>query len=283
MSRKNECKIVQDLLPNYVEGLTNEETNLFIEEHLRECNTCEKIFNNMKAEIQKPDKEVNKNEVNYIKKYNKKLKTLKTIIILILIIFITILGRKAIILSSLSEKAKENQAYDNYYIKLNSYQGDYFITTEIYNKGEDYLRTWTRFSTDTQEIQKMIYYKKGNDQILLQEIGENKYKKKSFIEGQIYPVTYIPTNLKDKIESIIFPNINSTYFSVTSTSCNGKKCYLIKNKNNESYIDKETGMAVRHIEKNNENDLVIDYDYKFNIVTDDDIKKPDITGYIIEE
>jgi len=70
MSRKNECKIVQDLLPNYVEGLTNEETNLFIEEHLRECNTCKKMFNNMKTEIQKPDKEVNKNEVNYIKKYN---------------------------------------------------------------------------------------------------------------------------------------------------------------------------------------------------------------------
>ena len=112
---------------------------------------------------------------------------------------------------------------------------------------------------------------------------ENKYIKKTFIEGQIYPVTYIPTNLKDKIESIIFLNINSTYFSVISTSCNGKKCYLIKDKNNESYIDKETGMAVRHIEKNNENDLVIDYDYKFNIVTDDDIKKPDITGYIIEE
>ena len=283
MSRKNECKIVQDLLPNYVEGLTNEETNLFIEEHLRECNTCKKKFNNMKTEIQKPDKEVNKNEVNYIKKYNIKLKTLKIIIIIILIIFITILGRKTIILLSLSEKAKENQSYDNYYIKLNSYQGDYFITTEIYNKGEDYLRTWTKFSTDTQEIQKMIYYKKGNDQILLQEIGENKYIKKSFIEGQIYPVTYIPTNLKDKIESIIFLNINSTYFSVISTSCNGKKCYLIKDKNNESYIDKETGMAVRHIEKNNENDLVIDYDYKFNIVTDNDIKKPDITGYIIEE
>ena len=89
MSRKNECKIVQDLLPNYVEGLTNEETNLFIEEHLRECNTCKKMFNNMKTEIQKPDKEVNKNEVNYIKKYNIKLKTLKIIIIIILIIFIT--------------------------------------------------------------------------------------------------------------------------------------------------------------------------------------------------
>lgn len=40
---------------------------------------------------------------------------------------------------------------------------------------------------------------------------------------------------------------------------------------------------MQDIEKNNENDLIIDYDYKFNIVTDDDIRKPDITGYIIEE
>lgn len=40
---------------------------------------------------------------------------------------------------------------------------------------------------------------------------------------------------------------------------------------------------MQDIEKNNENDLVIDYDYKFNIVTDNDKKKPDITGYIIEE
>ena len=30
---------------------------------------------------------------------------------------------------------------------------------------------------------------------------------------------------------------------------------------------------MQDIEKNNENDLVIDYDYKFNIVTDNDIKK----------
>ena len=42
------------------------------------------MFDNMKTEIQKPHKETNKNEVNYIKKYNIKLKTLKTIIIIIL-------------------------------------------------------------------------------------------------------------------------------------------------------------------------------------------------------
>ena len=30
MKEKKNCKIVQDLLPNYIEKLTNEETNIFI-------------------------------------------------------------------------------------------------------------------------------------------------------------------------------------------------------------------------------------------------------------
>ena len=44
MKEKKDCKIVQDLLPNYIENLTNEETNKFIDEHLKECNECQKIF-----------------------------------------------------------------------------------------------------------------------------------------------------------------------------------------------------------------------------------------------
>ena len=50
MKEKKDCKIVQDLLPNYIENLTNEETNKFIDEHLKECNECQKIFENMKKE-----------------------------------------------------------------------------------------------------------------------------------------------------------------------------------------------------------------------------------------
>ena len=37
MNENKDCKIVQDLLPNYIEKLTNEETNKYIEEHLNEC------------------------------------------------------------------------------------------------------------------------------------------------------------------------------------------------------------------------------------------------------
>ena len=42
MKENKECKIVQDLLPNYIEKLTNEETNKFIEEHLKNCEDCKK-------------------------------------------------------------------------------------------------------------------------------------------------------------------------------------------------------------------------------------------------
>ena len=44
---KKECKIVQDLLPSYVDKLTNEETNQYIEEHLKECKECQKVLENM--------------------------------------------------------------------------------------------------------------------------------------------------------------------------------------------------------------------------------------------
>lgn len=46
-----ECKIIQDLLPNYIEGLTNEETNKYIEKHLNECIECKNIWENMQKNL----------------------------------------------------------------------------------------------------------------------------------------------------------------------------------------------------------------------------------------
>ena len=50
MKERKECKIIQDLLPNYVEKLTNEETNTYIAEHLSQCEDCKKISDSMKIE-----------------------------------------------------------------------------------------------------------------------------------------------------------------------------------------------------------------------------------------
>ena len=60
MENKEKCKIVQDLLPNYIDKLTSEETNSFVEKHLEECNECHEIIENMKKDFEKERNELNK-------------------------------------------------------------------------------------------------------------------------------------------------------------------------------------------------------------------------------
>lgn len=88
MKKKKDCKIVQDLLPNYIEKLTNKETNQYIEEHLEECEDCKKILENMQKDLNINIQKRDSREIKYFKKYNKKLKTLKLIIFIILLIFL---------------------------------------------------------------------------------------------------------------------------------------------------------------------------------------------------
>ena len=46
---KNECYIVRDILPLYVEDMVSEETAKFVKEHLENCPECTKEFEDMKA------------------------------------------------------------------------------------------------------------------------------------------------------------------------------------------------------------------------------------------
>lgn len=282
MKEKRDCKIVQDLLPNYIENLTNEETNRFIEEHLKECPECQKVLENMQKEIKVSTTKRDDREVKYIKKYNKKLKILKYALLIIILIYVIAVGRRTIIMSSLSGKATENQINDNYYVRLYSYQGDTLTITESYNKGEDYLTTLTKVVNGS-NIQKITYYRKGEEQLFMTESEGKKYvlNTETMIGGYILPVTYVSDGILANLQYALITGIDSTY-------CNGKECYVIKGNSYERYIDKETGLAVRNIEKSNreitrKNDAVVDYEYKFNIVKDSDIVKPDTTGYIVNE
>lgn len=83
---KENCKIVQDLLPNYIEKLTSEETNVFIENHLKECNECNEILENMQKVLKVKEQKSDGREVKYIKKVRNKIKLLEAIIVIILAI-----------------------------------------------------------------------------------------------------------------------------------------------------------------------------------------------------
>ena len=70
MKQELACSIVQDLLPNYIEKLTGDETNRFIEEHINSCEQCRSILQDMRAEISNK-KSIPKKELKFLKKVKK--------------------------------------------------------------------------------------------------------------------------------------------------------------------------------------------------------------------
>lgn len=52
---KLDCEVVRDLLPNYIEGLTGEETRAQIDEHLSECPACAESLRSMKEPLPASD------------------------------------------------------------------------------------------------------------------------------------------------------------------------------------------------------------------------------------
>ena len=113
MKEERDCKIVQDLLPNYVENLTNEETNQYIIEHLSVCSKCKQIYENMQKEVDLKYAKRNEEEVRYLKKFNQNFKIIRNTLIIILLIFFIIVARKTYILISLSNKEQklENKTF----------------------------------------------------------------------------------------------------------------------------------------------------------------------------
>ena len=65
------CAIVRDLLPSYVEGLTEEETTAAVKEHLEGCTDCRKRYETM-TEGETPAVQDTEKEVDYLKNLRKK-------------------------------------------------------------------------------------------------------------------------------------------------------------------------------------------------------------------
>lgn len=43
------CNIVKDLIPLYIDGCCSKESKIAVEEHIRDCNACKKLFEDMRS------------------------------------------------------------------------------------------------------------------------------------------------------------------------------------------------------------------------------------------
>lgn len=292
MKEKRDCRIVQDLLPNYIDKLTSQESNVFVQEHLKECKECKKILENMKKDLETDIKENEKTKVNYIKKYNKKLKLLKIILLIIISVFVIITGRKVIIMSSLSNRADKYVNSENYHIESISYNGDELMKIDSYYKDGKSLIVLKSIKENS--TNKISMYNNGKVTNTYYETGNNKTAKlnESDVGLRVHIVNYLDNNLFGHIFASLTANIKTI-------NRNGKECYLINNywsseilkgTQDITYIEKETGLIIRQSDgityktsSGTQIEAVRDLKYEFGTVTDEIFIEPDISEYEIKK
>ena len=296
-----ECKIIRDLFPSYIDGLTSESTNQYIQEHLNRCEECKKVLETMQKEIKLNTTKKDSKEVKYIKKFNKKIRILKSIIIGILIIILLLLARNIIILVSLNNRAENYTSSSNFYMKELNY-GGVIENIDIYEK---YVKD-NKYIMKAETVSNFCRIKSANyyNGETLNRYVEFKYAEENE-KNQSSKIAYLNDN-----ENILFPTllneldfeismelhgISLLFSTITSEKCNQKDCYRVSipsSKGGSStiyYVEKETGLVIRIIAGRSVDvdgkryDCVTDFKYEFDTVTDEDFIEPDISVYEIED
>lgn len=306
--KEKECKIVQDLLPNYIEKLTNEETNKFIEEHLKTCEECKKVYDNMKKELNVDNKTKEKKKVKFLKKYRNKLRVLEIIILIIVVAFVVNTGRKMYIITDLNNKAKEYVNSENYHRTSYSLDNGNYTKEEVFSLGDRKKIITTTMTEDGEKQVVTIFGTKigtvpdtpyAKTYPPIDTYKENMYKvseteKLALLDVEIgmsvdnQEAFWGIENTKDLIMTAITSSISKATF-------NGNECYYVSGTPNilpnaSMYVNKDTGLLISTMASEYENPdgergriAGTEYEYEFGIVTEDDFIEPDISEYTIQD
>ncbi len=314
MKEKRNCKIVQDLLPNYIEKLTNEETNIFIEEHLKECEECRNILENMKIELKVDVQNRENREVKYIKKYNSKIRLLEMIILIALLLFVTLTVRKIAIISGLSDKAEKTRATTNYHEIAYSYNLGEYSKGETFKLGDKQKIVITQITDDGEISTTTMFANKISEEDTKSFPNVASYPETGIYLVNIYANSSEAKKAKLNIKMEIAENLPNPFYtenlwqlvkysmlsSTKTTRFNGNECYYISNFKNPfsygfggMYVNKDTGfpISIMAYEYEDSNELqedfpkrepVREYMLELDTVTESDFIEPDISGYELE-
>lgn len=300
-----ECKIIENLLPNYIEKLTDKETNQYIENHLKECEGCKLIFQNMEQEIKTEESKIDNREIKYMKKFRNKVRILIATIVII-IITLSILTTRTMqnmnIIADLAKKAQKYENYKNIHLTMSTYYydtGDY-TKIEIYRL-YDKVKIITSKTTEEGKIIKVGFSNKKNSES--EEIGGeyqmNLYKESPNknivaynqevtipIYSHQYSIFKFQIN-NDEYWRSLFKIAKSS--KIEKTTFNGKEAYYISNLLNGIYIDNETGLLLHENDKEYistdtgevKRSGIVEYRYEFDVVKEKDFIEPNTNGYEI--
>lgn len=276
---EKECKLVQDLLPNYIEKLTSEESEKIIGEHLKECLECKKILENMQNDIVLKSKEQCKKETKYMKKYSNRLKIFRLFgltLLVILLAFVVNTTRKYIILNDLYNKAKIyeiKEDADNYHITQIGIKKGIISYVEEYAKEDKRIRYHSSYSNNEKgSLKREIFYKDAKESFGLKEDGKNKIKENITTIGKL-----VVQNTDMTLDNSF---ITAMHSKVEKIKFRDKECYLVKQYLWEYIIEADTGILLRMVSEYENESIIQEYYKEIENVQDSDVARPDITGYI---
>ena len=218
------------------------------------------------------------------------------IILLIIVAFLIIHTiRNIIIIKDITNKVESYQVKTNYYVKSISTQGN--IIENFYKDGRQLMKF---INTSETGIRKMTRYDDGNIvNTYLETQTESGTEKIAMLNSNSLPSFQGITNwlYVDDTKHLI---LMALLANIRSVEQNGKECYKVdllyasnilmqSEEKFALYIEKDTGLTIRNqngaiVEENGKKiPIIMDYEYKFDIVTDDDLKEPDISEYTIQE
>ena len=291
-----ECEIVRDLIPNYVEKTLSKVSNEFIETHIDNCKNCNKILKAIQKEkTQTENQEVIENnyEIDYLKKYNRKIKILKYIISIFIIVSIATGG---------TVLAK--------YIKIeNDYNYNHNIITTVYQNLQE-LKQEENFSfiKKPSSVWTLSFYYKNGKYKLVSDLEKEKDAKDDWIDygfvtenGYKYIQFYklndgrgvasndMSADIRDREVSTIcledFYNlgkIECASLEIRDDIYQEKECYVLrKNNENDDYeeiwVDKESMMILKENTKLFGKLTEERYSWSIGNITNEDIMIKDTT------
>lgn len=229
-------------------------------------------------------------------KIKKALKVILWIIIITVFVFLVSMLRNICILVKLDNSVTElNNSKENYYKSIKfSENPNWNADSEFYKKG-DVVKCITKLKDGSATMTEYLY---PNTRRVYTETKEEKIfrEEKEFIELS-YPVTIENyTNIIDFWHLIV----TASNTKIKTVDFEGRNCYELSGNHSpiflilghydelvsmKLYIEKDTGIPVRQVETVNiDGEIInytIDYEFKFDIVTVEDIKEPDVSEYTI--
>lgn len=241
----NNCEIIKDLLPIYIDGLCSPTSSTLVEQHLSTCKQCKQIHTQMLKEFEVEQVEVNKiaiqqkqpfEKMNHIfKSYRGFSKILEWMTVLAVVITIILLGKSFIDTKDLADHIKHQE-------KIEQEQQN-IMKSAFKNLTSEGTSGLQKISTDYQNQIKYIAAFSASE---VEPLSTDFSKPKA-----IYPLPYEDAKATYENGQLITEKITPSDYDI-GTMAMERDGYIVQFEYNRHYLNEvEQAFQTKHYSPNN--------------------------------